>query len=139
MRTSMTHLPISLRWPLAALLLLLQAVVLGAAPASAPAKDVGFEWSIEEGAQFNFDKLSIGLGYTGGGPYLNVVGAMMDGLHARVEITVEGDPSKFRQADVCEGEILLAAGYRILIEKIIPGQKGILVLRVWGPPKSADK
>jgi hypothetical protein len=140
MQISIGRLLTSLRWPLAVVLLFLQAAAIGDAPAPASAKaDPGFEWSIEEGTQFNFDKLSVGLGYVGGGAYLDMVGARKDGLHASIDISIEGDPSQFRQPDVHEGQILLAGGYRILIEKIIPGQKGILVLRVWGPPKSADK
>lgn len=109
----------------------------GNPPAAAATKpDAGFEWSIEEGTQFNFGKLSIGAGYMGGGTYLDEKGLRRDGLHADIDITIEGDPSKFQQPDVHEGQILEVAGYRILIEKIIPGEKGTIVFRVWGPPKA---
>ena len=109
----------------------------GNPPVAASTKtDPGFEWSIEGGTQFNFGKLSIGAGYMGGGPYLDEKDVRRNGLHAGIDITIEGDPSKFQQPDVREGQILEVAGYKILIEKIIPGQKGTIILRVWGPPKS---
>jgi hypothetical protein len=105
-------------------------------PAAALAKaDPGFEWSIEEGTQFNFGELSIGAGYMGGGAYLDDKDVKRSGLHASIDITVEGKPELFQQPDVHEGQTLEVGGYKILIEKIIPGQRGTIVLRVWGPPK----
>lgn len=97
--------------------------------------DSGFEWSIEQGTQFNFGKLGIGARSVDGGPYVDEKNVRHDGPHAGIDITVEGDPSKFQQPEVREGQILEVAGYKILIEKIIPGRKGIIILRVWGPPK----
>ena len=109
----------------------------GDPPAAASTKaDPGFEWSIEEGTQFNFGKLHIGAGYMGGGPYMDEKNVRRNGLHAGIQIAIDDDPSKFRQPDVHEGQILEVAGYKILIETIIPGERGTIVFRVWGPPKA---
>jgi len=106
----------------------------GNPPATAKADD-GFEWSIVEGTQFNFGDLSIGAGYMGSGPYLDEKDVRRNGLYASLSFADYGDDSPSRQSDVHEGQILTVAGYRILIEKIVPGQKGIVVLKVWAPPK----
>jgi|SRR5579863_136560 len=129
----------SSRWLLPAALLFILAGSFSVraldAPSIAPGKaDAGFEWSITEGTQFNFGKLGIGAGYMGGGLYLDEKNVRRTGLHASLDIQVDGEPSLFQQPDVHEGQTLEVAGYRILIEKIIPGEKGVVVLRVWGPP-----
>ena len=98
----------------------------------------GFATSIMSGTQLNIGKLSIGAGYMGGGPYFDEKNVRREGLHASLDITIEDDPSKFQQPDVHEGQIVEVAGYRILVEKIIPGNRGNLVLRLWVPPKPAD-
>ena len=87
-----------------------------------------------EGTQGNFGKLSIGAGYMGGGPYLDEENVRRDGLHASLSITVEGQSSKFQQPDVHEGQILGVAGYRILVEKIVPNaERGTIIVRIWAP------
>jgi hypothetical protein len=93
--------------------------------------------SVMETTQLNFGKLGIGAGYMGGGPYLDENGVRREGLHASLEIAVEGDPSKFSQPEVREGQTIMVAGYRILVEKIVPAQRGTVILRLWGPPKPA--
>lgn len=113
------------------------ALPLAAANPAGPAKpDAGFEWSIVEGTQFNFGDLSIGAGYMGSGPYLDEKNVRRNGLYASLSFAFYGDDSPSRQSDVHEGQILTVAGYRILIEKIIPGRKGTVVLRVWGAQSS---
>jgi hypothetical protein len=105
------------------------------ASSTSPAKtNEGFEFSIMEGTQGNFGKLSIGAGYMGGGPYLDEENVRRDGLHASLSITVEGQSSKFQQPDVHEGQILGVAGYRILVEKIVPNaERGTIIVRIWAP------
>jgi len=125
---------------LAAALLVLQAAAHAAAPAGAPAAggsaESGLVLSVMSTAQLNFDKLGIGAGYMGGGPYLDEKGARRDGLHASLSIAVQGEPKLFSQPDVREGQALEVAGYRILVEKINPGPRGTVVLRLWSPPKA---
>lgn len=110
-------------------------VLAGNPPAAAAKADPGFGWSIEEGTQFNFGELHIGAGYMGGGAYLDEKNTRQNGLHASLQIAVDEEPSLSQQPDVHEGQILEVGGYKILIEKIIPGERGVIVLRVWGPPK----
>ncbi|HTW36520.1 MAG TPA: hypothetical protein VMD53_18015 [Rhizomicrobium sp.] len=97
--------------------------------------DGGFELSIVESTQGNIGAIGIGVGYVGGGPYLDENGVRRNGLHAGLAISVHHDPSAFQQPDVHEGQTLEAAGYRILIEKIIPEGRGSVIVRVWGPPR----
>jgi hypothetical protein len=125
-------------WPLAAALLFLQAALCAAAPEGSPAAanaDAGALLSVMESAQLNFGKLDIGAAEVGSGPYLDEKGARRQGLHANLSIAVQGQPSQFSQPSVHEGEILEVAGYRISVEKINPGQRGTVVMRLWGPPK----
>ncbi|MHB8347346.1 MAG: hypothetical protein ACYDHM_09200 [Acidiferrobacterales bacterium] len=89
--------------------------------------------SIMSSTQGNFGKLSIGAGYLGGGPYLDEKNVRREGLHAGLSITIEGKPSRFQQPDVHEGQTLDVAGYRIFVEKINPGNRGTIVLRLWSP------
>lgn len=93
----------------------------------------GLELSIMESTQGNIGALGIGVGYVGGGPYLDENGVPQNGLHASLEISVQDKPSAFQQPDVHEGQTLEAAGYRILIDKIIPEGRGTVAVRVWGP------
>jgi hypothetical protein len=128
------------RWALAVAFIFLQTPCWAAAnaPASGSEKtDRGFEMSIMESTQFNFGKLSIGAGYMGGGAYLDEKGVRRVGPHATLSITIEGEPSRFQQPDVREGQTLNVGGYRILIEKIIPetsptDSRGTIIVRVWG-------
>jgi len=113
-----------------------------AAPAPAPAPDGkdandGFLATIMSTTQGNFGKLGIGVGYIGGGPYLDEKGARRDGLHAGLSISVQGQPKLFQQPDVREGQTLVVADYRIVVVKLLaaPGSKGTVVLRLWAPPK----
>jgi hypothetical protein len=128
------------RWALAVGLVFLQTPSWAAAraPTSNTEKtDGGFEFSIMESTQGNFGKLSIGAGYMGGGAYLDDKGVRREGLHASLTITIHGQPSQFQQPDVHEGQTLNVAGYRILVEKIIPengadDRRGTIVLRIGG-------
>ena len=95
----------------------------------------GFELSIMESTQGNVGPLGIGVGYVGGGPYLDENGARRDGLHASLAVSVQDKPSAFQQPDVHEGQTLEAAGYRILIDKIISEGRGSVIVRVWGPSR----
>ena len=117
-----------LKWPLAAALLFIQAGSWAGAPD-------GFVLSILSTTQGNFGRLGIGAGYMGGGPYLDEKDVRRVGLHASLAITVQGEPSQFQQPDVREGQTLAVAGYRIFVEKISPGAKGTVVLRLWAPAK----
>lgn len=128
-----------LRGPMAAAFLFLQAGSWAAAPdkASSPVSgnaDGGSVLSIMETAQLNFGKLEIGAGYMGGGPYFDEKHARREGLHAKLEIAVEGQPSQFTHASVREGQTLEVAGYRIFVTKITPGEKGTILLRLWAAP-----
>ena len=78
-------------------------------------------WNSTQG---NVGPLGIGVGYVGGGPYLDENGVRRDGLHASLAISVQDKPSAFQQPDVHEGQTLEAAGYRILIDKIILRRSG---------------
>lgn len=106
-------------------------------PPAAPSTkaDPGFEWSIKEGTQFNLGKLHIGAGNMIKGPYIDEKNVRRYGLYANIQIVVDDDPPVFQQPDVHEGQTLVVAGYKILIEAIIPGERGTLVFRVWDPPK----
>lgn len=102
--------------------------------AAPPAKsDAGFEWSVEQGTQFNFGELGIGVGSVLKGPYIDENKQQQYGLYASLEISVEGQPSAFQQADVHDGQILLVGGYRILVEQVLPHGNGVVILRIWGP------
>lgn len=103
-----------------------------APPAAKP--DKGFVFGIMESTQGNFGDLSIGVGYTGRGTYLDENGARRDGLYASLSITVAGEPSLFQQPDVHEGQILTVGRYRIVILKIEPDSKprGGVVLQMFG-------
>lgn len=93
----------------------------------------GFELSIMESTQGNIGVIGIGVGYVGGGPYLDENGVRREGLHASLEISVANRPSAYLQPDVHEGQTVEEAGYRILIERIIPEGRGYVIVRVWGP------
>jgi hypothetical protein len=97
----------------------------------------GFPMSIASGTQGNIGKLGIGADYMGGGPYIDEKGARRNGLHASLSIAVDDAPKLFSQPDVHEGQALMIAGYRILVEKIVsgPSATGTVLLRVWLPPK----
>lgn len=114
-----------------------------AQPAPAPDKSAeeGVAASVNTATQGNFGKLSIGVGYVGSGPYLDEKGAKRSGLHTSLEITVEGEPDKFSQPDVHEGQTLLVDDNRIRIEKLIDrgSGRGTVVLRLWAPPKVPAK
>jgi hypothetical protein len=85
-----------------------------------------------ESTQGNFGKLGVGVGYVGGGPYLDEKNTRRNGLHASLSIAIDGQPSQFQEPDVQEGQILEVAGYRIFVEKIVPnGNRGGVVLRIW--------
>lgn len=122
------------RWPLAAALFFQMGA--WAAPAenalspTTDKKTEGVVVSIMSTSQGNFGKLSIGAGYMGPGLYLDENGVKRDGLHAALSITIEGEPSLFQQPDVHEGQTLDVAGYQIFIEKINPGTRGTIVLRL---------
>jgi hypothetical protein len=99
----------------------------------------GLPLSIQSGTQGIVGKLGIGVGYIGGGVYDNEKGKRVSGLHASLSISVDGAPSLFSQPDVREGQDLMIANYRIRVDRILPanGGTGVVVLRVWAPPKPA--
>jgi hypothetical protein len=101
----------------------------------------GESLSIASNTQGNFGTLGIGAGYVGGGTYLDENEARRNGLHASLSISVDGKPDAFVQPDVHEGQTLMIAEYRILVEKIVPrtAAKGTVVLRLWAPPKLPPK
>ncbi len=110
--------------------------------ASAPADadpGAGLPAYIRSTTQGNFGDLSIGVGYVGGGPYLDEKGARRNGLHASLSISIDATPPIFQQPDVHEGQTLLVGSYRIRVDKIINGEsgKGAVVLHFWSPPKPA--
>lgn len=122
------------------LVMLVTSLFLTGTWAAAPSADSttgGFEMSVTEGTQLNYGPLGIGLGFVGVGTYLDEKNVKQYGLHASLSIAIEGQPSLFQQPDVREGQTLSVAGYRILVEKIIPGEKGVVVLRLWSAAKTA--
>lgn len=128
--------------PLVAFILLLQTCSWAAAPQKAPAANPpdaseGIVLSIMATTQGNFGKLGIGVMDIDSGPYLDEKRVWRESLYAKLEITVEEDPSQFRQTKVREGQSLEVAGYRIFVEKINPGARGSIVLRLWSPPEPA--
>jgi hypothetical protein len=98
----------------------------------------GFVMSIMSSTQLNLDKVGIGAGYMGGGPYVDANGIKREGLHASLSIAVYGKPADFQQPDVQEGQTLVVAGYRITVLKIIPGDRGTIVLRIYAAPSKSD-
>lgn len=111
----------------------LQSAIAGnAAPVHEDANDE-FGLPIMQSTQGNFGPLGIGVGYVGGGPYLDENEVRRNGLHASLEISVQDKPSAFQQPDVHEGQTLAAAGYQILIDKIISEGRGSVIVRVRGP------
>ncbi len=110
--------------------------------ASAPADadpGAGLPAYIRSTTQGNFADLHIGVGYVGGGPYLDEKGVRRNGLHASLSISIDATPPVFQQPDVREGQTLLVGSYRIHVDKIINGDsgKGAVVLHLWSPPKPA--
>lgn len=92
----------------------------------------GFEWSLESSTQGNFGPLSIGVGYVGGGDYLDEREVRRSGLHASLTISVDGKPALYQQPDVHAGQLLTVGPYRILIERLLPATygRGVVVLRI---------
>lgn len=88
------------------------------------------EFSIQTGTQGNFGELHVGVGYTIIGPYIDENGVHRYGQYASLEIAIQGAPALFRQPDVHEGQTVEVGRYRILIERIIPGDRGTVVLRI---------
>jgi hypothetical protein len=124
----------------------LPALAAPAAPVAQPAAPEknaaeGVSASVKTASQGNFGKLSIGVGYVGSGAYLDEKGAKRSGLHASLEIAVEDEPDKFSQPDVHEGQVLLVADYRVLIDKLVDGGsgRGTVILRLWPPAKVPPK
>jgi hypothetical protein len=108
------------------------------APATGSGKpDEGFIATIMSSTQGNFGKLGIGAGYMGGGPYLDEQNVRRQGLHASLTLSVDGEPSRFQQLDVHEGQRIEVAGFRILVEQINVGTRGTVVLRLWYPPSQS--
>jgi hypothetical protein len=103
----------------------------------ASGKNLEVPLSVVSGTQGNFGLLGIGVGYVGGGAYLDETGALQSGLHASLGIGIEGAPELATQPDVREGQTLVVAGYHILVEKIVPGDYGggTVILRAWAPPR----
>lgn len=95
----------------------------------------GFVMSVMESTQLNLGEISIGAGGIYVGPYLDEKGVRRVGLRADLSISVAGAPSQFQQLKVREGQTLQAAGYRIFVEKLNPGARGSVVLRLWAAPK----
>lgn len=129
---------------LAALFLALATAAFAApTPAPAPGKaSDGTVLSVMASTQLNFGKLGIGALATEIGPYLDAKEVRQVGLHAKLAITVAKDPAAFQEVDVVVGQTIMAAGYRIKVESIAPGDRGSAVLRLWAPPqapKSAKK
>ena len=124
------------------------ALAASAIPSSAPAASApadadpggGLPAYIRSTTQGNFGDLHIGVGYVGGGPYLDEKGVRRNGLHASLSIAVDSKPAVFQQPDVHEGQTLLVGDYRIRVDKIIDGEsgKGAVVLHFWSPPKPAS-
>jgi len=111
-------------------------------PAAAPAdkaETAGTLLTIPAETQGTFGKLDIGVGYVGGGPYLDEKGARRSGPHASLSIAVDGAPDQFSQPDVREGQTLFVADHRIRVEKVETEGKGVVVLRLWAPPKPPVK
>ena len=126
-------------WPAAALAILAASARAAPAPPHAsPASpgvsqtERGFEWSLASSTQGNFGPLSIGIGYVGGGDYLDEREVRRSGLHASLTISVDGKPALYQQPDVHEGQILSVGPYRILIERLLPAAhgRGLVVLRL---------
>ena len=126
-------------WPAAALAILAtSARAAPAPPHTSPASpgvskiERGFEWSLASSTQGNFGPLSIGVGYVGGGDYLDEREVRHSGLHAGLTISVDGKPALYQQPDVHEGQILSVGPYRILIERLLPAAhgRGVVVLRI---------
>ena len=136
------------RWPVAVVAFL--ATSSWAAPAPSPIpppspyaslQGRGLEWSLESSTQGNFGPLGIGVGYVGGGDYLDQSGVRRSGLHASLTMTVAGKPTLFQQPDVHAGQMLTVGRYRILIERILPDVhgRGMIILRVWRARSTARR
>jgi hypothetical protein len=115
------------------MLAVLQPAIAGNASSVHRGENDGVKLSIMQSTQGNVGALGIGVGYVGGGPYLDEHGVRRNGLHAGLAISVRDKLSAYQQPDVHEGQTLEAAGYRILIEKILPEDRGWVILRVWKP------
>lgn len=101
------------------------AALMLSAPLVARATADGYHGSTVSGTQGNYGDIGIGVGYVGGGPYLDETGVRKNGLHATLDIAVEGAPKVFVQPDVHEGQTVTAPGYyRLLVEKIVPEPYG---------------
>lgn len=120
---------------LAAGLLLLQAGAWAAPAPAAPKASEGAVLSVMASTQLNFGKLSIGALAMEVGPYLDEKEVRQVGLHAKLAISVEKDPSQYKEADLAVGQTIEVAGYRIKVESIAPGNRGSAALRLWAPPE----
>lgn len=120
---------------LAAALLLLHAGAWAAPAPAAPKASDGLVMSVMTSTQLNFGRLSIGGLATDDGAYLDEKEVRQVGLHSRLAIAVEKDPSMYREIDLRVGQTVEVAGYRIKVESIAPGGRGSTVLRLWAPPE----
>ena len=131
-------------WTLAAALALTAAFAHAAAPETAVSSGTAkqnerFLLSVSEGTQLNMGALSIGGGSIGVGPYLDEKGERKYGLTARLEMTLHGEPSKFSDRTVVEGQTVDYEGYRILIVKINDGERGSVVMDFLASPAPKPK
>lgn len=98
----------------------------------------GFEMSVSQGTQFNDDPLHIGCGWVSGGTYFDEEAqSQREGPHADLTVVVDGKhfdrPLLVRQMSAREGQMIDAAAYRILVEKVYPSgrERSGVVLRIW--------
>ena len=85
---------------------------------------------VQESTQLNLGDLHIGVGYVGYGPYLDEKGARRYGLHASLSISIDGEPSLFRQPDVHKGQVILVGGNRITVVDLSTDGRGSVALEV---------
>jgi hypothetical protein len=117
-------------------------VVLSVAVAEEPTRaEGGVSLSVQEGTQLNLDSLSVGVGSVLTSVYLDDQNVRQSGLHATLDLVVEGRKSSFRQIEVHEGQTVEFEGYRFRVEKLFPERtRGLVVLTILSRPdrKQAD-
>jgi hypothetical protein len=95
--------------------------------------------TIQAATQDESGPLSIYVRHVDAGSYTDAAGAQKSGLHADLDISVEDRKDLFSQPSVSEGQTLMVSDHRIRVEQIDPKGRGVVVLRVWSPPKPPAK
>ncbi len=122
---------------LTAVLLLLPGGAWAAPVPASPKASEGTVLPVMTSTQLHYGKLFIGVVSTDDGPYLDLKEVRREGLHTRLAIAVEKEPSQYKEVSLAGGQTVEVAGYRIKVESISPGDRGSAALRLWAPPEPA--